>query len=161
MRCMYCSHPDSRVVDSRPTEDGVVIRRRRECEQCGRRFTTYEKVEMAPLLVVKKDGRREMFDPEKIRQGVVKSCEKRPVSARQIDEIVSQVETRVFANLDREISTQTIGELVMNHLRDIDEVAYIRFACVYRNFGDIHSFMDVLNHLLESRDVVSSKTDNG
>ncbi|GHU68577.1 transcriptional repressor NrdR [Clostridia bacterium] len=156
MRCMYCNNPDSRVVDSRPTEDGSVIRRRRECEQCGRRFTTYEKVEMMPLLVVKKDGRREPFDHEKIRQGVVKSCEKRPVSARQIEEIVSEVESQAFSNLDREIPTQEIGELVMNKLRGIDEVAYIRFACVYRNFGDIHSFMDVLNHLLESRDV--SKT---
>jgi transcriptional repressor NrdR len=148
------------VVDSRPTEDGGVIRRRRECERCGRRFTTYEKVEMTPLLVVKKDGRREVFDPEKIRQGLVKSCEKRPVSALQIDEIVAGVEQQAFSQLDREIPTQEIGELVMERLRGIDEAAYIRFACVYRNFGDIHSFMDVLSGLLESREG-SPKAESG
>ncbi|GHU69991.1 transcriptional repressor NrdR [Clostridia bacterium] len=152
MRCRYCNNPDSRVVDSRPTEDGSVIRRRRECEQCGRRFTTYEKVEHTPLLVVKKDGRREAFDAEKIRSGIVKSCEKRPISARQIDEVVAELEALAFSELDREISTQTIGEMVMDKLQKLDDVAYIRFACVYRNFGDIRSFMDVLNHLLETRE---------
>jgi transcriptional repressor NrdR len=151
---------DSRVVDSRPAEEGEVIRRRRECERCGRRFTTYEKVEMTPMLVVKKDGRREPFDPEKIRQGVVKSCEKRPVSALEIDGIVAGVESQALSQLDREIPTKEIGELVMERLRGIDEVAYIRFACVYRNFEDIRSFMDVLSHLLDSR-APSPETNGG
>jgi len=138
-------------VDSRPTEDESVIRRRRECVHCGRRFTTYEKAERTPLLVVKKDGRRESFDAEKIRNGIIKSCEKRPVSAYQIDEIVREIEAAAYNELEKEIATETIGEMVMERLKKIDEVAFVRFASVYRNFGDMQAYMDVLNHLLESR----------
>ncbi|MDR1570040.1 MAG: transcriptional regulator NrdR [Oscillospiraceae bacterium] len=151
MRCIYCNWQDSRVVDSRPTEDNSVIRRRRECEQCGRRFTTYEKAERTPLLVVKKDGRRESFDAEKIRSGIIKSCEKRSVSAYQIDEIVREIESAAYNAMEKEVATETIGEMVMERLRGIDEVAFVRFASVYRHFGDIQAYMDVLNHLLEGR----------
>jgi transcriptional repressor NrdR len=151
MKCVYCGCPDSRVVDSRPTEDGSVIRRRRECEQCARRFTTYEKVETVPLLVVKKDGRREAFDADKIRGGIIKSCEKRPVSAYAIDTIVKDVELAAYNAMEQEIATETIGEMVMDALRKIDEVAYIRFASVYRSFGDLQAYIDVLNQLIKAR----------
>ena len=148
MKCMYCNCTDSRVVDSRPTEEGNAIRRRRECENCGRRFTTYEKVDTVLLLVIKKDNRREPFDAEKIRRGIVKACEKRPVPLAEIDKLVREIEMQVYNTLEQEITTTQIGEMVMEGLRTLDEVAYVRFASVYRQFRDIHSFMEELTQLL-------------
>ncbi len=148
MRCQYCSCPDSKVIDSRPTEDGNSIRRRRECMQCGRRFTTYEKIELVPLLVVKKDKRREPFDSQKIRNGIVHACEKRPVSLGEIDAIVTRIEQSVYNTMEAEVTTRQIGEMVMEELKKLDEVAYVRFASVYRQFTDISSFMEELTKLL-------------
>ena len=148
MKCMYCNCTDSRVVDSRPTEEGNAIRRRRECENCGRRFTTYEKVDTVLLLVIKKDNRREPFDADKIRRGVVKACEKRPVPLAAIDKLVREIEMQAYNSLEQEITTAQIGEMVMDRLRNLDEVAYVRFASVYRQFRDIQSFMHELTHLL-------------
>jgi len=151
MRCIYCGCSESRVIDSRPSEEGDSIRRRRECEKCGRRFTTYEKVDMLPLMVVKKDMRREPFDSAKLKIGVVKACEKRPVSIAEIDELVRQVEMQAYSSYDQEVSSTQLGELVMERLRRLDEVAYVRFASVYRQFRDIQTFMDELNRLLSAR----------
>lgn len=148
MKCVYCNCMDSRVIDSRQTEDGATVRRRRECEMCGRRFTTYEKVEMVPLMVVKKDRSREVFDTNKIKNGIMKACEKRSVTAKQIDTLVREVEMRAYNGYEQEISTEAIGEMVMDGLRKLDEVAYVRFASVYRQFKDIQTFMDELNKLL-------------
>ncbi len=148
MRCVYCNHLESKVVDSRPTEDGWAIRRRRECMNCGKRFTTYEKIENPMILVVKKDGRREPFSAEKIRSGLIKACEKRPVTAQDIDRIVSQVEKSVFNSLEQEVTSHQIGEMIMEKLRELDQVAYVRFASVYRQFRDINTFRDELNKLL-------------
>ena len=151
MKCIYCNGTESRVVDSRPTDDGNAIRRRRECETCGRRFTTYEKVEAVPLLVIKKDGSRESFDSEKIRRSIIKSiksCEKRSVSMPEIDRLVREIEMQAYNELDQEISSAKIGEMVMDGLRKIDEVSYIRFASVYRQFRDIQSFMEELLSLI-------------
>ena len=148
MKCMYCNCTDSRVVDSRPTEEGSAIRRRRECENCGRRFTTYEKVDTVLLLAIKKDNRREPFDTDKIRRGVVKACEKRPVPVVAIDKLVREIEMQAYNSLEQEITTAQIGEMVMDRLRNLDEVAYVRFASVYRQFRDIQSFMHELTHLL-------------
>jgi len=145
---MYCNCTDSRVVDSRPTEEGNAIRRRRECENCGRRFTTYEKVDTVLLLVVKKDNRREPFDADKIRRGIVKACEKRPVPLASIDKLVREIEMQVYNSLEQEITTTQIGEMVVEGLRKLDEVAYVRFASVYRQFRDIQSFMQELTNLL-------------
>ena len=151
MRCMYCGCTESKVVDSRPTEDGWAIRRRRECMNCGRRFTTYEKVDNPMVLVVKKDGRRENFDVAKIRNGLMKACEKRPVSAEDIDGIVAEVQRRVFNSLDGEITSVAIGEIVMEKLKELDQVAYVRFASVHRQFRDLNSFREELNRLLEDQ----------
>ena len=148
MKCIYCFGPDSRVVDSRPTEEGNAIRRRRECESCGRRFTTYEKVETAPLLVIKKDKSREPFDVEKIRGGVIKASEKRPVSSKAIEDLVRSVEQQAYNTLEAELTSVRIGEMVMEALRALDEVAYVRFASVYRQFRDVHSFMSEITKLL-------------
>ena len=148
MKCMYCNCTDSRVVDSRPTEEGNAIRRRRECENCGRRFTTYEKVDTVLLLVIKKDNRREPFDADKIRRGLIKACEKRPVPLAAIDKLVREIEMQAYNSLEQEITTTQIGEMVMDGLRTMDEVAYVRFASVYRQFRDIQSFMQELTHLL-------------
>ncbi len=148
MRCVYCNHTDSRVVDSRPTEDGWAIRRRRECIACGRRFTTYEKVETPSILVVKKDNRRESFNPEKIRAGIIKACEKRQVDAATIDKIVSEIEKQVYNNLEGEVTSAYIGELVMDKLKDLDQVAYVRFASVHRQFKDINTLMEEMQRLL-------------
>lgn len=148
MRCVYCNHLESKVVDSRPTEDGWAIRRRRECMNCGKRFTTYEKIENPMILVVKKDGRREPFSAEKIRSGLIKACEKRPVTAQDIDRIVSQVEKGVFNSLEQEVTSHQIGEMIMEKLKELDQVAYVRFASVYRQFRDINTFRDELNKLL-------------
>lgn len=149
MRCMYCNHVESRVVDSRPTEDGWAIRRRRECANCSKRFTTYEKIENPMILVVKNDGERQTFDPTKIRSGLMKACEKRPVSAKVIDKIVSDVEKMVYNSLDQEITSHDIGEKVMEELKELDQVAFVRFASVYRHFRDINSFKEELNELLK------------
>lgn len=151
MKCRYCLGTDSKVVDSRPTEDGTAIRRRRECIGCGRRFTTYEKIEELPIMVVKKDGRRQPFDGDKIRAGVSKACEKRPVSSADMDKLVDDVEREVFNALEPEIKSEEIGEMVMLRLRDLDEVAYVRFASVYRQFKDINTFMAELTMLLKDK----------
>lgn len=151
MKCIYCNSTDSRVVDSRPTEEGNSIRRRRECEKCGRRFTTYEKVEAVPLLVIKKDGSREAFDAEKIRRSIVKCIEKRSVSMPEIDQLVREIEMQAYNALDQEVTSVAIGEMVMEGLRKIDEVSYVRFASVHRQFRDISTFMDELARLLEER----------
>ena len=148
MRCQYCGYLDSRVIDSRPTEEGSSIRRRRECLQCGRRFTTYEKIETSPVMVVKKDMRREPFNGAKIKQGLLHACQKRPVSIAQIDTIVEKVEKLVHSSGDDEFSSRRIGEAVMEELKQLDEVAYVRFASVYRQFTDVSSFMDELNKLV-------------
>ncbi len=151
MRCQYCGSPDSRVVDSRPADDGNSIRRRRVCAECGRRFTTYEKVETKQILVIKKDSSRELFDSQKVRSGIIAACHKRPVTASQIEKVVSSVEQFAANSLQEEITTRQIGEMVMEELRKLDEVAYIRFASVYRQFTDIPSFMNELNRLLKDR----------
>ena len=149
MKCRYCLGTESKVVDSRPTDDGTSIRRRRECISCGKRFTTYEKIEEIPIMVVKKDGRREAFDSAKILAGVRKSCEKRPVSAADQDKLVDEVVREVFNTLEQEFTSNYIGELVMKGLKQLDEVSYVRFASVYRQFKDINTFMEELKLLLE------------
>ena len=151
MKCRYCSSTESRVIDSRPTEDGTSIRRRRECTNCGRRFTTYEKIEEIPIMVIKKDGCREPFDSEKILQGVRKACEKRPISAADMDKLVEDVVREVFNSLEQEVKSETIGELVMAGLKELDEVAYVRFASVYRQFKDINTFMSELKLMLNEK----------
>jgi len=138
------------VVDSRSVEDGNSIRRRRECEKCGRRFTTYEKVDTIPLMVVKKDKRRQPFDSEKVRQGILKACEKRPVSMSDIDELTSRIEMKAYAN-EQEITSAEIGEMVMEGLKELDKVSYVRFASVYRQFTDLQNFIEELNKLLNTR----------
>lgn len=148
MRCMYCNATESRVIDSRPTDEGLAIRRRRECINCGRRFTTYEKIETVQIMVVKKDGSREAFDADKIRRGLIKACEKRPVAIREVDKLVREVEQQIMNSLEQEVSSSRIGELVMQRLRTLDEVAYVRFASVYRSFCDINTFMEELKGLL-------------
>jgi transcriptional repressor NrdR len=149
MRCPFCSHPDSKVVDSRPDKEGSSIRRRRECENCGKRFTSHERVEEILPMVLKKDGRREPYDRMKIVAGIKKACEKRPVSVETIDRIADGLEARLQEGTDKEIPSSAIGELVMNELHDIDEVAYVRFASVYRSFKDINEFMSELQDLLK------------
>lgn len=150
MRCIYCNHTESKVVDSRPTEDGMAIRRRRECVQCGKRFTTYEKIENPMVMVVKKDGRREPFDGQKIKNGLMRACEKRPIPVSDIDGIVADVEKSMFNSLEQEITSVRIGEMVMARLKDLDQVAYVRFASVYRQFRDLNTFVAELNQLLQS-----------
>ena len=150
MKCIYCNCTESRVVDSRPTEDGA-IRRRRECEGCQRRFTTYEKIEMLPVFIIKKDKRREQFDPDKVRNGILKACEKRPVPIDEIEKLVNHVETSVCRKMEQEVTSEEIGQLIMEGLKDLDEVAYIRFASVYRQFKDVQSFMQELQQLLDTQ----------
>ena len=150
MRCPFCSADDTKVIDSRPAEDGSAIRRRRQCDACGKRFTTYEKVETIPLIVIKKDKNRETYDRSKIESGVIKSCHKRPVSPQQISETIDEIENQIFNKEEREIETSAIGELVMDKLKDLDQVAYVRFASVYREFKDVNTFMDELGKLLTS-----------
>ena len=151
MKCPYCGYQESKVVDSRHSEDGMSIRRRRECLSCQKRFTTYETVESLPVIVVKKDNSREPFDGNKILRGMVRACEKRPVSTASLEAIVTDIEQIVQNSLDREVSTGKIGELVMERLKPLDEVAYVRFASVYRQFKDINSFMRELNKILEEK----------
>jgi transcriptional repressor NrdR len=152
VKCPYCGFPESRVLDSRPTEDGAVIRRRRECASCQRRFTTYEKVDEPPLVVVKKDGRRERFDPGKVLGGLLKACEKRPVPSERLHEIVREIEKELRSRGEREVESRVIGEMVMEHLRELDEVAYVRFASVYRQFADLRRFADEVQRLLRERE---------
>ena len=149
MKCICCNCTESRVVDSRPSDDGLTIRRRRECLSCGKRFTTYEKIEMMPVLVIKKDQRRENFDPEKVRGSMLRACSKRAVSAQQIEEAVRNVEQAVYSSMEREVESRRIGDLVMSELRRLDEVSYIRFASVYREFKDVNTFMEELTQILE------------
>ena len=151
MKCQYCSCVDSKVIDSRPTDDGNSIRRRRECINCGRRFTTYEKVELSPLYVVKRDGRREGFDGQKIKAGILHACDKLPVSMQQIDEIVTKVEQKAYATMEGEIPSEKIGDMVMSELKDLNDVAYVRFAAVYRKFTDVGTFMDELQKLVDEK----------
>lgn len=148
MKCPFCSFEESKVIDSRPTDEGEKIRRRRECISCGKRFTTYEIIESVPIIVVKKDKSRQAFDRVKLFNGMLRACEKRPVSIEQIDKVVSEIEAELQNSLDREITSVHIGELVMDKLKGLDEVAYVRFASVYRQFKDINTFMDELAKLL-------------
>lgn len=150
MKCPYCDYPDSKVIDSRPTEDGRAIRRRRECISCGKRFTTYEKVEEVLFMVVKRDGSRESFDRNKILNGIIKACEKRPVTREQMDEVVNNIERGLNNMMEKEISSSFIGEVVMEKLKDLDEVAYVRFASVYRQFKDVNTFIAEIEKLLGS-----------
>lgn len=149
MKCPFCEFEESKVIDSRPTDEGEAIRRRRECLNCAKRFTTYEKIETIPLMVIKKDGSRQMFDREKLLNGIMRACEKRPVATSDMERIVNEIETATQNLLEREISSQKIGEMVMERLPAIDEVAYVRFASVYRQFKDINTFVDEVNRLLK------------
>ena len=151
MKCPFCANLESKVVDSRPADEGASIRRRRECLSCGKRFTTYETVESLPLVVVKKDGSRQSFDKDTVLRGMIRACEKRPVPMETLVKIADTVEQELQNSLERETSTEKIGELVMEHLRDVDEVSYVRFASVYRQFKDIDTFMAELNKLLAER----------
>ena len=151
MKCPYCSYPESKVVDSRPADEGASIRRRRECLACAKRFTTYETVESLPMVVVKKDGSRQSFDRNKVLGGLIRACEKRPVPYHVLEELVSEIEQVLQNQMEREVSSAQIGELVMERLKKIDEVAYVRFASVYRQFKDINTFMHELNKLLEDK----------
>ena len=149
MKCPYCSQENTRVVDSRPVDEDNSIRRRRVCDDCGRRFTSYEKIESIPLMVIKKDQSREKYNREKISDGVMRACHKRAVSVQQMNDLVNQVEIEIFNREDKEIKSNEIGEMVMNHLKELDQVAYVRFASVYREFKDAKTFMDELKKLLQ------------
>ena len=149
MKCPFCNQDNTRVVDSRPVDDNTAIRRRRMCDACGKRFTTYEKVETIPLIVIKKDQNREQFDRSKIEAGVLRACHKRPVSAEQIHKLVDEVETEIFNLEEREIPSSVIGEIVMDKLKDLEAVASVRFASVYREFKDVNTFMDELKKILK------------
>ena len=151
MKCPYCQYTESKVIDSRPTDEGEKIRRRRECMRCGKRFTTYEMMESLPLVVVKKDGSRQSFDRNKVMSGLIRACEKRPVSINTLEEIVTEIEQVLQNEMEREVSSAEIGELVMERLKKVDEVAYVRFASVYRQFKDISTFMSELNKLLAEK----------
>ena len=145
MKCKFCGCKDSKVIDSRTSDDNMTVRRRRECPQCGKRFTTFEEYETTPILVIKRDGTRQVFDKEKLKRGIIKACEKRPVTINQIDEIVNTIEREINNSLMQEIDSNTIGEKVMMHLKKVDEVAYVRFASVYRQFKDISNFIELLD----------------
>ncbi len=145
MKCIYCGNEESKVIDSRSNDENNSIRRRRECLNCGKRFTTYETIEILPILVVKNDGSRQSFDPNKIKQGIIKACEKRPVSLSDIDKIVNDIEKQLQNSLDQEVPSSKIGELVMKQLKELDEISYIRFASVYRKFKDVTTFMEFIS----------------
>ena len=151
MKCPYCGHPESKVIDSRPADENASIRRRRECLSCAKRFTTYETVESLPMVVIKKDGSRQSFDRQKVLRGMIRACEKRPVSFDELERISEEIEQNLQNSLEREVSTEAIGEQVMDKLRSVDEVAYVRFASVYRQFKDIDTFMHELNKLLADK----------
>ena len=150
MRCMYCGCEDSKVIDSRSTDDGNSIRRRRECIACGKRFTTFETIEVAPVLIIKRDGTRQAYDRTKLKNGIMRACEKRPISMSEIDDIVNSVEKRLYNSLESEISSQTIGDWVMERLKEVDEVAYIRFAAVYRQFKDSATFFEEMSKIFNT-----------
>lgn len=151
MKCPFCNFEESKVVDSRPTDEGERIRRRRECLKCTKRFTTYELIESLPIIVIKKDKSREQFSREKLMNGLLRACEKRPISIDMIDNLIDEIEATIQNSLDREVSSDKIGELTMEKLKELDEVAYVRFASVYRRFKDVSSFMDELNMLLNKK----------
>lgn len=152
MKCPYCDHPDTRVIDSRPTEEGHAIRRRRGCDSCGKRFTTYEKVEVPIFMVVKKDARREVFDRNKVLNGIIKACEKRPVSMNQMETMVNEIEKQLSNRMEKEVDSTYIGELIMEQLKKVDEVAYVRFASVYRQFTDVNTFVKEIEKLIGKQD---------
>jgi len=145
MKCIFCGYTDSKVIDSRSADDTNSIRRRRECLKCGKRFTTYEMVESTPILVIKNDGSRQTFDPQKIKRGIIKACEKRPITMTQIDDLIASIEKQISNSLEQEVKSSKIGELVMERLKKLDEISYVRFAAVYRKFKDITTFIDFLN----------------
>lgn len=149
MKCPFCSSENTRVIDSRPADDNNSIRRRRMCDECGKRFTTYEKVETIPLIVIKKDNNREQYDRSKIEAGVLRACHKRPISANDINKLIDEVETEIFAHEEKEIPSDEIGEIVMDKIKDLDDVAYVRFASVYREFKDVNTFMSELKKMLD------------
>jgi transcriptional repressor NrdR len=151
MNCPFCEYFDTKVVDSRPTEEGQAIRRRRECNKCKKRFTTYEKIEEIPLIVIKKDGNREAYNRNKMLNGIIRSCEKRPVSMKAIENMVDDIEKSLHNTMEKEIRSTYIGELVMNQLKDLDEVSYVRFASVYRQFKDINTFMEELRKMMNEK----------
>ena len=151
MRCPYCTHPESKVVDSRPSDEGASIRRRRECLECHKRFTTYETIESLPLVIIKKDGSRQSFDRNKVLSSMLRACEKRTVPLAKLEQMTDEIEQSLQNSLEREITTDMVGEQVMEKLREVDEVAYVRFASVYRQFKDIHTFMSELTKLLEGK----------
>ena len=151
MKCPYCGYSESKVIDSRPADENSSIRRRRECLSCGKRFTTYETVESLPMVVVKKDGSRQSFERRKVLGGMIRACEKRPVPLAELEKIAAEIEQDLQNSMDREISTEIVGEKVMERLRAVDQVAYVRFASVYRQFGDLNTFMDELKDMLSSR----------
>lgn len=151
MKCPFCNHENTRVIDSRPAEENNSIRRRRVCDECGKRFTTYEKVETIPLIIIKKDNNREAYDRAKIESGVLRACHKRPVSALQITQLIDEVETDIFNLEEKEVSSDTIGEILMGKLKELDEVAYVRFASVYREFKDLNTFMDELKNVMAGK----------
>ena len=151
MKCPYCGHPESKVIDSRPADENATIRRRRECLSCAKRFTTYETVESLPMVVIKKDGSRQSFDRTKVLRGMIRACEKRPVTLAELERIANEIEQELQNSMDREIRTEVIGEKVMERLRGVDQVAYVRFASVYRQFKDIDTFMAELNKLLAEK----------
>lgn len=152
MKCMYCGCEDSKVVDSRSTDDGKSIRRRRECVACGKRFTTFETIETVPFLVIKRDGTRQLYEREKLKSGIIRACEKRPISMQQIDAVVESIEKNLFNSLEQEVSSQVIGDLVMAELKSLDEVAYIRFAAVYRQFKDSATFIEEMRKIFETNE---------
>ena len=151
MKCLYCNCTENKVVDSRSADDGKTIRRRRECTGCGRRFTTYETIEVTPVLVVKNNGTRESYNAEKVRNGIIKSCEKRPVAMQEIDNMVSEISKQVYNSMESEVTTKDIGEMVMERLKKLDEVAYVRYASVYRSFKDMSSFMAELKQMMRNK----------
>ena len=151
MKCPFCGHENTRVIDSRPAEENNSIRRRRVCDECGKRFTTYEKIETIPLIIIKKDQNRETYDRSKIEAGVLRACHKRPISANQINKMIDEVETEIFNMEEKEISSDVIGEIVMNKLKELDTVAYVRFASVYREFKDLNTFMDELKKVMSAK----------
>ena len=151
MKCPFCGHPESKVIDSRPADENASIRRRRECLACGKRFTTYETVESLPIVVIKKDGSRQSFDRQKVLRGMIRACEKRPVSLAELERIADEIEQELQNSMEREIRTADIGEKVMERLRSVDQVAYVRFASVYRQFKDINSFLEELNQLMKNK----------
>lgn len=151
MRCPFCSHDSSRVIDSRPADDNTSIRRRRQCEKCGKRFTTYEKLETFPVMIIKKDDTREPYNRSKIEAGILRACHKRPVSSGQINKLIDEVENQIFSMDKKELPSTVIGELVMEKLKDVEEVAYVRFASVYREFKDVNTFVEELEELLKKK----------